>query len=113
MNVILQDTVISEKISDQTGSKTPKNFVSATANYLRSLNDKIKLTRQKIEIPTDLIYFSIKEWWGRSEQTTCECATIDSIFNFDDGSFIIKCTRMSNNFSRLNTDEVLKGQFLK
>lgn len=113
MNVILQDTVISEKITDQSGSKTPKLFVSATANYLRGLNDKIKLTRQTLDIPTDLIYFSIKEWWGRSEQTTCEVATIDSVFNFDDGSFSIKCTRMSTNFRRLNTDEVLKGQFLK
>lgn len=113
MNVILQDTVISEKITDQSGSKTPKLFVAASANYLRRLNENIKLTRQVLDIPTDQIYFAIKEWWARSDQTTCEVATIDSIFNFDDGSFSIKCTRMSNNFRRLNTDEVLKGQFLK
>lgn len=113
MNVIFTDTVLNERIEAQSGSKHPKLFVSATANYLRGLNDKVKLTRQTLDIPTDLIYFAIKEWWGRSEQTTCDVATIDSVFNFDDGSFSIKCTRMSSQFRRLNTDEVLKGQFLK
>lgn len=112
MEVILQDTVISEKNTDQVYSKTPKVFISSTVNYLRSLNGRIKLTRQSIEVPTDLIYFAIKEWWAKSDQTTCEVATIHSIFNFDDGSFVIKCTRMSNNFRPLNEDTVLEGQFL-
>lgn len=112
MEVILQETVISEKITDQSGSKTPKVFVSSAVNYLRSLNGRIKLTRQSLDVPTDLIYFAIKEWWAKSEQTTCEVATIHSTFNFDDGSFTIKCTRMSNSFRPLNEDTVLKGQFL-
>ena len=112
MEVILQDTVISEKITDQSGSKTPKVFISSAVNYLRSLNGRIKLTRQNIDVPTDLIYFAIKEWWAKSEQTTCEVATIHSVFNFDTGHFVITCTRMSNAFRPLNEDEVLRGQFL-